>query len=76
MLYVREEYARKLLRFTEKEEEKSESEFIHVILDAVPPINIIGVYLETGQSAEKAKQTQKKSKEELTREKTAWSWVT
>ena len=57
MLYVREEYALKLLRVTEKEEKKSESEFIHVRLDAVPPINIIGVYLETGQSKENAEQT-------------------
>ena len=56
---MREEYALKLLRVTEKEEKKSESEFIHVRLDAVPPINIIGVYLETGQPAEKAEQTHK-----------------
>ena len=38
MLYVRNEYALQLLRVPEKEEEKTESEFIHYQLDAVPPL--------------------------------------
>ena len=54
-----EEYAKRLLRVTETEEAATESEIIHVRMETIPPINIIGEYLETNQSSDKNEKTHK-----------------
>ena len=45
--------------YSETEGAETESEIIKVRLENIPPIKIIGVYLETGQSNDKAEQTDK-----------------
>ena len=48
-----------ILRISETEESTVSSEFIHLRLDAVPPLNIIGVYLEPTNTNDVAEATQK-----------------
>ena len=37
-----------MVRITDPEDKKIESEIMHILLDTLPPTNIIGVYQETG----------------------------
>ena len=46
-MYVRNCYIPTTLRIKEREEDEVSTEFIHVRLDAIPLLNVIGVYLET-----------------------------
>ena len=55
MLYVRDEYTKRHLRVTEEEEKGTE--IIHVRMESIPPINIIGVYMDTNQTKAKAENT-------------------
>ena len=47
------------MRIREDEEETVSSEFSHVILVAIPPLNVIGVYLETNTKEDAADAVQK-----------------
>ena len=44
---IKDYYHDKMVRITDPEDKKIESEKMHVLLDTFPPTNIIGVYKET-----------------------------
>ena len=53
-MYVRSGYIPTTVRRKEREEHTVSSDFIHVRLEAIPPLNVIGVYMETNIKVEDA----------------------
>ena len=48
IMYVKNEYYDKMVRIKDPDDKKIVSEIIHILINTLPPTNIIGVYQETG----------------------------
>ena len=53
-MYIKDYYHDKMVSITDPEDKKIGSEIMHILLDTLPPTNIIGVYQETGITNEEA----------------------
>ena len=53
-MYIKDYYHDKMVRITYPEDKTIGSEIMHILLDTLPPTNIIGVYQETGITNEEA----------------------
>ena len=48
IMYIKDCYHDKMVKITDPEDNKFGSEIMHILLDTLPPTNMIGVYQETG----------------------------
>ena len=64
-MYVKDKYYDKMVRITEPEDKKIGSEIIHILLNTLPPTNIIGVYQETNFTIEEAHKAHKMLKNKV-----------
>ena len=80
VIWVRECYLNRMVRVYDAENRNIGSEVIHLLMDTLPPTNIIGVYQETGkgkdniENAHKVLRNRVKKVEE--RDKCLSCWVT
>ena len=54
MIWVRECYLNRMVRVYDPEDDDNGSEVIHLLMDTIPPTNILGVYQETGKGVERS----------------------
>ena len=59
IMYVRNGYIPTTLRIKEREEDEVSSEFMHMRLDAIPPLNVISIYQETNSGPTESEAVQK-----------------
>ena len=52
VIWVRECYLNRMVRVYDPEDKDNGSEVIHLLMDTIPPTNILGVYQETGKGIE------------------------
>ena len=52
VMWVKDYYHDRMVRVYDPEDKNIGSEIIHMLLDTLPPTNIMGVYQETGITAE------------------------
>ena len=64
---MRNRYIPTTLRIHEEEEDSVSSEFIHVRLDAIPPLKIIGEYMEPTTLQKDAEESKKELTDEVQR---------
>ena len=58
VMWVKDYYHERMVRVYAPEEKNIRSEIIHVLLDTLPPTNIMGVYQETGITSEQNEDAQ------------------
>ena len=59
VMYVKNEYYVKMVRITNPDDKKIGSEIIHILLNKLPPTNIIGVYQQIGITNDEADEAHK-----------------
>ena len=52
---MKNEYHDKMVRITDPDDKKIGSEIIHILINTIPPTNIIGLYQETNITNEEEK---------------------
>ena len=66
VIWVRESYLDRMVRVYGPEDDNNGSEVIHLLLDTIPPKNIIGVYQETEKLIEEVENAHRVLKKRVT----------
>ena len=67
VMWVKEYYHDRMVRVDDPEDKHIGSEIIHLLLDTLPPTNILGVYQETGITAKQAEEAHRVLRNKVTR---------
>ena len=66
VIWVRESYLDRMIRVYDPEDDNNGSKVIHLLMDTIPPTNIIGVYQETGKPIEEVENGHRVLKKRVT----------